>query len=146
MSMRRGTATSIRKSSTASAGSELQDGFSHFIPREVGQLGNPQTAIPRIAKNNNLVDLIEAAVKRIPTSHKVYLGDARLSSSLWPESVHLVLTSPPYWTLKRYRDVPGQMGHIGDYELFLLELYQEPSPELSFQHFVASLLGRANAN
>jgi DNA modification methylase len=41
---------------------------------------------------------------------------------LAPESVHLVVTSPPYWTLKEYRDSKGQMGHIGDYEEFLREL------------------------
>jgi modification methylase len=32
---------------------------------------------------------------------------------------HLVLPPPPYWTLKRYRDYPGQMGHITDYHTFL---------------------------
>jgi DNA modification methylase len=41
---------------------------------------------------------------------------------LAPESVHLVVTSPPYWTLKEYRDSKGQMGHIEDYEEFLREL------------------------
>lgn len=38
------------------------------------------------------------------------------------ESVHLVVTSPPYWNLKRYNDNPGQLGHIEDYEAFLGEL------------------------
>ena len=37
-------------------------------------------------------------------------------------SVHLVLTSPPYWTLKEYRDTTGQMGHILDYAEFIKEL------------------------
>lgn len=41
---------------------------------------------------------------------------------LRPESVHLVLTSPPYWTLKEYRHSLGQLGHIEDYEQFLTEL------------------------
>jgi len=41
---------------------------------------------------------------------------------LEPRSVHLVVTSPPYWTLKDYNDVDGQMGHIGDYDGFLREL------------------------
>lgn len=35
------------------------------------------------------------------------------------ESVHLVVTSPPYWTLKQYRDTPGQLGHVEDYDEFL---------------------------
>jgi DNA modification methylase len=43
-------------------------------------------------------------------------------SELAAESVHLVLTSPPYWTLKEYRDSAGQMGHIDDYDEFLAEL------------------------
>ena len=33
-----------------------------------------------------------------------------------------MLTSPPYWTLKRYRDSEGQLGHIEPYESFLSEL------------------------
>jgi modification methylase len=39
-----------------------------------------------------------------------------------PGSVHLIVTSPPYWTLKEYRDHPDQMGYIADYEEFLAEL------------------------
>ena len=38
------------------------------------------------------------------------------------QSIHLVVTSPPYWTLKKYNDHPGQLGHIEDYETFLAEL------------------------
>jgi DNA modification methylase len=106
----------------APSGSREQDDLSQYVPPEVGKLDDPQTAIPRIAKTSNLVKIIEAAVQRIPTVHKLYLGDARRISRLDPESVHLVVTSPPYWTLKKYRDAPGQLGHIGDYELFLLEL------------------------
>ena len=41
---------------------------------------------------------------------------------LGDDSVHLVLTSPPYWTLKEYRDSEGQMGHIDSYDEFLNEL------------------------
>jgi hypothetical protein len=32
------------------------------------------------------------------------------------------MTSPPYWTLKEYRESEGQMGAIEDYEHFLAEL------------------------
>jgi len=38
------------------------------------------------------------------------------------ESVHLVVTSPPYWNLKRYNEHPDQLGHVQDYETFLREL------------------------
>ncbi len=43
-------------------------------------------------------------------------------TAIGPESVHLVLTSPPYWTLKEYRDCAGQLGHVEDYDSFLAEL------------------------
>ena len=46
---------------------------------------------------------IEQSVRTIPTKHRLYLGDARKGLNLARESVHLVLTSPPYWTLKEYR-------------------------------------------
>lgn len=42
--------------------------------------------------------------------------------SLQPQSIHLVLTSPPYWTLKEYRDSAAQLGHIENYDDFLHEL------------------------
>lgn len=50
------------------------------------------------------------------------LGDAREMDWLEDGSVHLVLTSPPYWTLKKYNDVPGQLGHLDDYKDFQDEL------------------------
>jgi len=59
-----------------------------------------------------------------PVSVELRLGDARDLSWLPDESVHLVVTSPPYWTLKRYNERPGQLGHVADYEGFLDELDQ----------------------
>lgn len=56
------------------------------------------------------------------TSHTVRFGDARDLSFVADESVHLVVTSPPYWTLKKYHDHPEQMGSIDQYEHFLDEL------------------------
>jgi DNA modification methylase len=96
--------------------------LTEYVPKEVLPLANPQTDIPRIAKDAGLTLLIDHAVQRIPTFHNILLGDARRMEVLKPESVHLVLTSPPYWTLKDYRDSEGQMGHIEDYEEFLGEL------------------------
>lgn len=57
-----------------------------------------------------------------PTTHRLYQGDARSFPYITDESVHLLVTSPPYWKLKRYNDSPGQMGHIEDYEEFLDDL------------------------
>lgn len=54
--------------------------------------------------------------------HTVYLGDARDLPLLVPDTtVHLIVTSPPYWNLKRYRDdLDGaQLGHLDDQTRFL---------------------------
>jgi len=56
------------------------------------------------------------------TLHRLINGDSRELSFLPDESVHLVVTSPPYWNLKRYNEHPEQLGHIQDYEAFLVEL------------------------
>jgi modification methylase len=96
--------------------------LSEYVPSGIFPLKNPQTDIPRIARDTQLSKSIEAAVQRIPTWHMLSLGDARAMGELAPASVHLVLTSPPYWTLKEYRESEGQMGHIGDYGEFLAEL------------------------
>ncbi len=101
---------------------ESKSGFpdlAEFVPAELQELDDPQTAIPRIARTPELTHQIEAAIQQVPTKHVLHLGDARSMTTLTPESVHLVLTSPPYWTLKEYRAVDGQLGHVGDYEEFL---------------------------
>ena len=49
-------------------------------------------------------------------------GDARGLDWIPDESVHLVVCSPPYWTLKEYNEHPDQLGHVEDYERFLDEL------------------------
>lgn len=56
------------------------------------------------------------------TTHRLVNGDARDLSFLSDESVHLVITSPPYWNLKRYNETPEQLGHIAEYDEFLAQL------------------------
>lgn len=58
------------------------------------------------------------------TAHQLVLGDARDLSSLEDESVHLVVTSPPYFDLKEYAsDAEGnQLGRYSHYDVFLQEL------------------------
>lgn len=48
------------------------------------------------------------------TRHWLRQGDARNLSWLPDESVHLVVTSPPYGLLKQYSHVPGQLGNGED--------------------------------
>jgi site-specific DNA-methyltransferase (adenine-specific) len=54
--------------------------------------------------------------------HKLYLGDSRDLAFLPDQSVHLAITSPPYWTLKKYSNGEAQLGNIQDYEEFVLQL------------------------
>jgi len=56
------------------------------------------------------------------TTHRLVRGDARDLSFLSDQSVHLAITSPPYWTLKKYNDHQDQLGHVENYEEFLEEL------------------------
>jgi len=56
------------------------------------------------------------------TRHRLVQGDARDLNFIPDENIHLVVTSPPYWILKRYREHPSQMGHIEDYDTFIGEL------------------------
>jgi modification methylase len=61
-------------------------------------------------------------IDELPTVHRLVQGDARDLSFISDASIHLVATSPPYWTLKRYNESAGQMGHIEEYDHFLAEL------------------------
>src|SRR5215469_7866288 len=51
------------------------------------------------------------------TRHEMILGDARHLGTIPNESVHLIVTSPPYFNLKPYAsDADGrQLGRIDDY-------------------------------
>jgi modification methylase len=58
------------------------------------------------------------------TRHRILLADAREMNAVRDGEVQLVVTSPPYWTLKHYRDHPQQLGAIQDYQEFLDQLNQ----------------------
>src|SRR5258708_31538975 len=95
---------------------------SSFLPFDPTELGDHQKALPAIAKDAKRIAAIEEAVSRIPTTHALYNSDARRMSFLEPGSVHLVVTSPPYWTLKEYKRTDAQLGDVPDYETFVTEL------------------------
>jgi len=88
------------------------ENLSEFLPKELRQLTDIQTAIPRIAKDVVLIELIRKAVASIPTRHVLVHGDAREMPSKTVGTAHLIVTSPPYWTLKEYRSTSGQLGHV----------------------------------
>lgn len=55
------------------------------------------------------------------TYHKIITGDSRQMSELKDESIHLVVTSPPYWQLKDY-GTDNQIGFNDDYETYINHL------------------------
>lgn len=63
----------------------------------------------------------QGASKANMTTHRIFLADARRMSELEDESVHLVVTSPPYWSIKDYGH-PGQIGFGESYEEYLASL------------------------
>jgi site-specific DNA-methyltransferase (adenine-specific) len=98
---------------------------------------HPRSDIPRIPLTDNEPGAVAALLNanrllrqhRWPapydrTRHEMILGDARELGFIASESVHLVVTSPPYFNLKPYSsDADGrQLGRLDDYEAFLDEL------------------------
>lgn len=83
---------------------------------------NLDDVIPSLAHDQKAMRRIEATVQRRQTAHELIQGDARVASALEPNSIHLVVTSPPYWTLKRYNEHEEQMGHVTEYDQFIAAL------------------------
>ena len=81
-----------------------------------------KTALPGMARDSAESARVAAAVEEVPTVHRIFRGDARDLSALADASIHLVVTSPPYWTLKQYNGGAGQLGGVGDYDEFIGEL------------------------
>lgn len=100
---------------------ESPDLHSH-LPDDLEVPDDLRRGIPRLARDPRAITAIEAATQKVPTRHRLHLADAREMDFLEPESVALVVTSPPYWTLKEYPEREGQLGMIEDYEGFLDEL------------------------
>jgi site-specific DNA-methyltransferase (adenine-specific) len=59
--------------------------------------------------------------KSLKTIHKIITGDSRQMNLLPDKSVHLVITSPPYWQLKDY-GTENQIGFHESYESYINNL------------------------
>jgi len=57
------------------------------------------------------------------TSHKIIIGDSRNMAEVKNNSVHLIITSPPYWQIKDYGD-KKQIGFNDTYEEYINNLNQ----------------------
>ena len=92
-------------------------------PAELLELAaaEPQRAFPAIAKDPQACVRLDSAVRTLATGHELYNLDSR-QIDLKPESVDLIVTSPPYWTLKKYNDHASQLGDVADYDDFLDQL------------------------
>lgn len=55
------------------------------------------------------------------TTHKIIIGDSRWMKEVPDESVHLIITSPPYWQLKDYGN-GKQIGFNDTYEEYINNL------------------------
>ncbi len=61
------------------------------------------------------------ATNNIKTTHKIITGDSRQMKELSDNSVHLIITSPPYWQLKDY-GTDNQIGYNDSYENYINNL------------------------
>jgi site-specific DNA-methyltransferase (adenine-specific) len=57
----------------------------------------------------------------LKTVHKIIIGDSRQMNLCQDESVHLIITSPPYWQLKDY-GTENQIGFHESYESYINNL------------------------
>jgi len=55
------------------------------------------------------------------TTHEIIIGDSRKMEEIKDESIHLVITSPPYWQLKDYGN-DKQIGFNDSYEAYINNL------------------------
>ena len=127
----------VRKSTTGAPSNG--NGFRHHRPKEK----RSDTPAPRVVNPANAqidyADNERGAINKLlalneyyrsnpwpapfeQTEHRLRLGDARDLSWIPNGSVHLIVTSPPYWTLKKYETNARQLGEIEDYNAFLDEL------------------------
>lgn len=88
----------------------------------IKEIDSIDKVIPRLAKDEYEMSKIREEVANLQTSQTIYIGDSRDLSMIPDESVHLILTSPPYWNIKEYNDQAGQLGHIDNYQVFLEQL------------------------
>jgi modification methylase len=96
--------------------------LSELLPLNLRSLGDLNTAIPTLVRDIEILRTLESLLPRVKTVHQLYSSDARSLEVVPSKSVHLVLTSPPYWTLKEYDSHDQQMGSIANYEEFVEQL------------------------
>lgn len=103
------------------------EAFREHVPAECRDLLDMpdrelKSEIPALARDKGRMQAVERAVKSLPSHHGLHERDARDLSMLDDESLHLVVTSPPYFDLKDYENgvgVDGQLGDVDEYDRFI---------------------------
>ena len=72
------------------------------------------------------------------TFHKIIIGDSRYMKEVPNESVHLIITSPPYWQLKDYGN-SQQIGFDNNYEDYINNLNRNSSRDMIIRFKIFSL-------
>ncbi|MEO7367108.1 MAG: site-specific DNA-methyltransferase [Gemmatimonadaceae bacterium] len=93
-----------------------------MVLADLPEADNASGAVDHMLRANGILRNLPWPVPFDSTTHRLHIGDARNLSWQADESIHLVVTSPPYWNLKEYEHSDEQMGDINQYEEFLIEL------------------------
>lgn len=94
-----------------------------FLPADLPTEDNTPEGLRKLVAANEYYRTSLWPAPHDRTTHYLRQGDARDLSWIPDKSVHLVVTSPPYWTLKDYApNCKAQLGDIADYEEFLVQL------------------------
>ncbi len=90
---------------------------------DVNQMNDSLDLMPDTQETGKATAIPEKTEYRGPaTVHTAHLGDARQLDWIDDASVHLIVTSPPYFNLKQYHEHPSQLGNWDDYNDFLDQL------------------------
>lgn len=73
---------------------------------------NEAGAVERMLRANGILRNLPWPKPSDHMTPRLHRGDARDLSWIKSGSIHLVVTSPPYWTLKEYESSGGQLGDM----------------------------------
>jgi hypothetical protein len=71
----------------------IGDPLSEHVPPELQQVEDLDTAIPQLSKDPRAISAVEASIRRIPTTHDLYLVDARIPPTI-PEAIASRIDQP----------------------------------------------------
>ncbi len=123
-SVGRGTVRRRKRTESEPTGRIAEEAFEAVssVLRDLPEADNAPGAVDHMLRANGILRNLPWPAPFDRTTHRLRLGDARDLSWIPNQSVHLVVTSPPYWTLKEYEHTAEQLGDVEDYEHFLSEL------------------------